>query len=84
MRLDDQSADSGKFDYHHLRAVITTGLMPALSREIKRQREIECRLSFKLEGKKENDDKEEGEKENQLGKKSRVSLERENGDEKEK
>ena len=41
-------------------------------------------MSFKLEGKKENDDKEEGEKENQLGKKSRVSLERENGDEKEK
>ena len=82
--MGDPNAYGGNLTTTKLKAGITTGLMPALSREIKRQREIECRLSFKLEGKKENDDKEEGEKENQLGKKSRVSLERENDDEKEK
>ena len=48
MRLDDQNAGGGKFDYHQLRAEVTTGLMPALSRETKRQRKSECRISFKL------------------------------------
>ena len=71
-----KNAGGGNFDYHHLRAVITTGLMPALSGERKRERKFECRLGPKLEGEKENGDLEEGEKEIELRKRTTIRLER--------